>query len=435
MSADSEMTTSAANKQKLIFLIYLLVVLYALCYQLQSPLEPFLIEKLVGKDKGSEVAVAYGRLQSVHNVVQSFCALGFGYLLDRAGLRVGFIVNFSACALTYYLLSTTTSITGLYLSKLPGIGMAGFLCAQYALTQLTEAGEERIKALGRVTTAYTIGGTFGPYLGGLLGSKGDYFLSAKIAMVGSLLAVVLSFFLPAGRTVGVEDSTEKASKEQVKSAWLQRAGSVLRLAGFFILVKLGTSTANSMASSSQSLILKNELGFSEANLGFFMSSQFAFGGFANGFLLAPVTKLLGGEVRTVVRNCVMIMAAGYALQAAISSSYLGLFPAGTTTTKQYSFIGIAMTLAIFQYSLATSITAETTRIVPEDMRGTLIGMEHCIFAVSRIFTPSIGVTILASYGSCTLYATIGCCFLAVLVFWSLFSSKMLKISAAEKKNG
>mmetsp|Transcript_171217 Transcript_171217/g.548923 ORF Transcript_171217/g.548923 Transcript_171217/m.548923 type:complete len:98 (+) Transcript_171217:154-447(+) len=32
-------------------LVYFLVVLYAVCYQLQSPLEPFLVDSLVGKEK------------------------------------------------------------------------------------------------------------------------------------------------------------------------------------------------------------------------------------------------------------------------------------------------------------------------------------------------------------------------------------------------
>ena len=165
-----------------LFLVYILVVFYALCFQLQSPLEPFLVEKLVGKDKGSDASVSYGRLQSLFSGIQMFASLLFGHILDKFGVRVGFTLNFLACAATYYLLSITSSMTMLYISKIPGIGMAGFLCAQTAVSQLTSAGPERVQALGRLTTAYTIGGIVGPYLGGLLGGQGDYFLSAKLAM-------------------------------------------------------------------------------------------------------------------------------------------------------------------------------------------------------------------------------------------------------------
>ena len=73
-----------------------LVVFYALCFQLQSPLEPFLVEKLVGKDKSSDASVSYGRLQSLFSGIQMFASLLFGHILDKFGVRVGFTLNFLA---------------------------------------------------------------------------------------------------------------------------------------------------------------------------------------------------------------------------------------------------------------------------------------------------------------------------------------------------
>jgi OCT family organic cation transporter-like MFS transporter 18 len=134
--------------------VYLLVVLYALCYQLQAPVEPFLVEKLIGKD--GDGAAAYGKLQSFFSFIQTIGSLSFGHLLDRFGVRVGFAVNFVACALQYGILASTTSIDMLWASKLPGVAMAGFLCAQAAISRLTEEGSERVTALGRLTTAYTV---------------------------------------------------------------------------------------------------------------------------------------------------------------------------------------------------------------------------------------------------------------------------------------
>jgi hypothetical protein len=77
-----------ASNTVALFTIYLLVVFYALCYQLQAPIEPFLVEKLIGKDGDS--AVAFGRLGSFFSIVQTVGSLSFGYLLDRAGVRIGF---------------------------------------------------------------------------------------------------------------------------------------------------------------------------------------------------------------------------------------------------------------------------------------------------------------------------------------------------------
>merc|ERR1711904_152591 len=91
----------------------------------------------------------------------------------------------------------------------------------------------------------------------------------------------------------------------------------------------------------------------------------------------------------------------------------------------YTFIGVAMILSVFQYSLGTSITAESTQLVDEKMRGTQIGLEHCIFSGARIFTPSIGMTLLASGGVSALYLACSGIFFATLVMWSAFAGKFL----------
>ena len=394
------------------------------------------MEQLVGKDK-SDASVSYGRLQSLFSGIQMFASLLFGHILDRFGVRVGFVLNFLACAATYCLLSMTDSMAMLYASKIPGIGMAGFLCAQTAVSQLTEAGSERVQALGRLTTAYTIGGIVGPYCGGLLGAKGDYFLSAKLAMVGSVLAAGVSCALPSrasklteGKEEEIGDSKAEAA-EQEQIPWVRRMGIVIRAAGFLSMVKLITSTSNSMASATQNLVLKNELGFAEADLGFFMSAQFAFGAVANAVLLGPITRLLGGAPRVVVRNCIVAMALGYGLQAAVNAKVTAFAHLVPPMVHRCSFVGIALVLAIFQYSLATSITAENTQLVPENMKGTLIGMEHCIFSAARVVTPAIGVSILNGHGMGGLYASCASIFVATYILWVATCDRFLP--NAEKK--
>ena len=90
------------------------------------------------------------------------------------------------------------------------MAVAGFLCAQTAIAKLTDEGQERIQALGRLTTSYTMGGMVGPYLGGLIGSQGDYYLGAKIAFFGSLLSAALVLLLPAH----IDNSSKNESKNK-----------------------------------------------------------------------------------------------------------------------------------------------------------------------------------------------------------------------------
>ena len=127
---------------------------------------------------------------------------------------------------------------------------------------------------------------------------------------------------------------------------------------------------------------------------------------------------MGGDVTRVVRNCVMIMACGYLLQSAVYSEQgsIALFGGGSSTDStdstdgseqvlMYPFIGMIMILSIFQYSLGTAITAATSSLVPRNMQGTLMGLEHSLFAVAYMVGPRLGVAGLA-WGDVR-YVTIG----------------------------
>ena len=110
-----------------LYVVYSLVTLYALCYQFQSPIEPFLVSKLLSDknttsdDNNADLAMTYARVKSIFAVSQGVGSLMFGKILDTYGVRAGLIINFLACASCYYMLSITDSVTMLYLSKLPGL--------------------------------------------------------------------------------------------------------------------------------------------------------------------------------------------------------------------------------------------------------------------------------------------------------------------------
>ena len=263
--------------------VYLLVVVYSLCYQLQSPLEPFLVEKLA--TAGTDSAAAYARLQSFFAVVQMVGSFFVGYLLDRWGLRVMFALNFLGCAASYALLAQADTLEALYLSKLPAVFMAGFLCAQVAVAKLTPDGSaERTAALARLTSAYTVGGVVGPALGGQLGVT----TAAKLAVAGSLLAVGLVMLLPAaeekpserggdgsGLQSGAASAGGSASAAAVappeRTSFVSRVRTILAMTGPLLLTKLGSGLVNSSMGAARPLLLKNEFSLDAARLGAFMS--------------------------------------------------------------------------------------------------------------------------------------------------------------------
>jgi len=190
-------------------------------------------------------------------------------------------------------------VHSLALSFPTGIAMAGFLCAQTAVIKLTEEGPVRLAALGRLTSAYTIGGVLGPYIGGQLGSSGNYTLGAQSACAGSILAILLVFLLPSHLDAEdkeedeEEDDDDKEDKEK-EEPWSRRVMIVLSLVWLFLFVKIVTSIANSMARSAQPVILKR-LGIKEDGMGAVMSFQFAFGGvrvFSPDFILRDKGQVL-----------------------------------------------------------------------------------------------------------------------------------------------
>jgi OCT family organic cation transporter-like MFS transporter 18 len=109
-------------------IVYINVILYATCFQIQRPLEPFMVEKLnlLGTDSSDE----YAKLQSFFSIMQTVGSFISGRFLDSFGVKGGFIISFTASALSYWLLSQAYTIKMLYISKIPTIFQAGFLCAQ-----------------------------------------------------------------------------------------------------------------------------------------------------------------------------------------------------------------------------------------------------------------------------------------------------------------
>lgn len=115
-----------------ISVVYINVILYSLCYQLQSPVEPYMVERLV---QGNNDAGAYSRVQAWFSVIQTAGSLVVGLLLDRFGLRGAFVINFMSAAMAYGILANATTMELLYLSKLPTLCMHGFLCAQATISK------------------------------------------------------------------------------------------------------------------------------------------------------------------------------------------------------------------------------------------------------------------------------------------------------------
>lgn len=398
-----------------LIIIYVNVALYATCYQMQRPLEPFLVDKLLAKGDSSN---EYARLQSFFSIMQTAGSFVSGRFLDSFGAKYGFIISFLASAMCYAILSQSTTIEILYLSKVPTIFQAGFLCAQVAASQATMDGAERVQALGRLTMSYTVGSVLGPAIGGLLGASGDYYLGAKLAVAGSLLSVVLTLFMsddasPASKIAAQNkaDGKDPAPHEAIPSTM-----QVVSVVWLFLTTKVVTSVANAMAAAALPLILKNNYGLDEKALGFSMSLMSAFNAVVNGAFLGPIVGLAGGDLKIVISVCISSMCVASAMQAvAALPSVMALSPfAGAGF---YEYLSLSFLLSMMQYVLGTTITGESTARVGPLAKGTLLGLEHSLFAAARVVAPQSGVYLLNTGGVSAVSAACAGVFAVVFVLW------------------
>lgn len=427
-------STQINSSKSVLLIVYLNVILYATCFQIQRPLEPFLVDKLRAGNSGSNDE--YARLQSFFSIVQMLGSLISGKFLDRFGPKGGFLISFGASGLSYWILSKSTSMNILYLSKVPTIFQAGFLCAQLAATLVTQDGSDRVQALGRLTVCYTIGSIAGPAIGGFLGASGDYYFGATLAVYGSILSMVLTLLMPNLEVSINSRENPKANSSERASSDINNDSSishVFKLVWIFLVAKVVTSLANSTSATAMPLILKNIYGLNEQSLGMCMSAMSFVNAVVNAVFLGPIVKLLGENLSTVTQYCLVFMAILSFLQA-----FFGL-----PSIVSYSFssgfceyILCLFSLSIFQYILASALTGESTSRVEPHAKGTLLGMEHSLFAAARTFTPQVGVWLLDSGGIPAVSGACGLVFSFVLVIWLSFINRFTQkstISTEERK--
>lgn len=446
--------------------LLLLVVVYALSYQLQAPLEPFLVDRLVQ----GEAAASYARLQSFFAMIQMLGSLIVGHLIDAIGLRGAFVLNFGACAASYALLANASTIHLLYLSKVPTIFQTGFLCAQTAAAKLTPPGPSRVELLGRLTMAYTIGATVGPSLGGALGVEASAWLAVALSVLAMASVIV---FLPG--SVDISEESRACTSEQSsnsppssnsssqssaqskpptsrplstsvdpavvtrraeassagRSGWWSRASTVLHCVWFFLMTKFVCGAVNSMQGSLQPFVLKDRFGLTEALVGLFMSARF-FGTAVMGMGLGRLTTALRGP-QAVIVCCLLAMSLGFGSIAAILLR-TDVFTAASiqdmlVLDTRALYVLVSFGLALFQFPLATTITACTTSLVPPDVKGTLVGMEHSLYAAAAMVGPPLGVALMEAFGLSIVAAAAGAVYAAVWTAW------MFRQAEREEKRG
>jgi len=422
-----------------VIVTYLNIILYAISYQLQRPVEPFLVRSLIHNNKDnvnsqeeeSKANRTYGKLTSFFSCIQTIGSPLVGILLDKIGPRYTSILVYLASASSYWILANATSPTWLYCSKIPTLLQHAFLVGQATVSSVCENGDiteessarSRAAALGRMTTAYTIGATIGPALGGYLGAS-DLFAGARLAVWGSMLSVALSILylkdhhhLSSTKKKKNEQDECKEEDEQSQSSStnaksflqsIQKTSSYLRhpTIGPLLFVKLLNGISSSTFSTILPLILANKLHFTTTQLGYFMSASSLSVAVFAAVGIVPALSLVGNrsdKLAYVGIGCRLLSIVVFGLVVTHVMSNLLLVAEKTPQEENDVKITneglIITTMASVAISLsshlhATSLTTLTTGTVTRGERGAIIGLEHSLFSLARVVGPPLGTTLL-----------------------------------------
>jgi OCT family organic cation transporter-like MFS transporter 18 len=407
---------------------YLNIILYALSYQLQRPIEPFLVRSLIHQtsssattpnhtdlvqNEESSINQTYGRLTSFFSLIQTIGSPLVGILLDKIGVCRTSVLVYTASATSYAILARATTPSGLYWSKVPTLLQHAFLVGQATVTESDDS-LSRAAALGRMTTAYTVGATIGPALGGYLGES-DLYAGARLAVWGSMLSIFLSMLYLKDHTnkhVKVENVNKPMQNNNNSSGNCTHNKSFLQsieqtvaylhhpTIGPLLFIKFLNGISSSAFTTILPLILANKLHFTTAELGYYMS--------ANSFSVAVFACVGIGPLMNFLENkadklafwgigsrCVSFLTFGLIVWRILTNMADDVDVALPNETCM-TIILASVATSIASHAHATSLTTLTTGSVSSEERGAILGLEHGLFSMARVVGPPLGTTLLSN---------------------------------------
>ncbi|XP_040464527.1 solute carrier family 22 member 18 isoform X2 [Falco naumanni] len=173
------------KRGQVILVAYLIVTLELTFLFMQMGVVPYLAKSL-GLD-----SMGFGYLQTTFGVLQLVGGPIFGRFADQFGTRAALILSCASGSAFFLLISISTSIPLLFLSRLPAVFMHGLPGAQKVIIDLTTP-SQRADALGKLGLCFGIGIIVGSALGGVLSTKFGTFFPIYVALVGNLINTMIA---------------------------------------------------------------------------------------------------------------------------------------------------------------------------------------------------------------------------------------------------
>ncbi|MGA0606849.1 TCR/Tet family MFS transporter [Phenylobacterium sp. VNQ135] len=365
----SESSTRGAGRQASFGFIFALALMNSVSFGIMIPILPNLIKQFTGGDTAaaSEWNLVFG---ATWGLLQFVCGPILGLMADRWGRRPVLLISLFGLAVDFLFMAFAPSLWWLFLGRiLNGMTAASFSTAGAYLADVTPPAE-RAKVFGWMSSAFSFGFIFGPFIGGWLGESDlrlPFIAAAALTFVNWLYGLfILPESLPVERRATRFD-WRKANP--LGSLTLLRSHrGLLPLAGVGFLFQL----AHVVLPTIFVLYLGYRYGWTPKVLGSIFLATGVSGVIVQTFLVGPVVKAVGE------RNTVLI---GTAAGAVAFAWYAGA-PTGTLYLigiPVFAFTGLIM----------PGLQGLMTQRVSPQEQGQLQGANQSLMGLASIFGPVI----------------------------------------------
>ncbi|NXU45813.1 S22AI protein, partial [Drymodes brunneopygia] len=366
-----------AKRRRVIRVAYVIAALDLTFLFMQMGVMPYLAKSL-GVD-----SVGFGYLQTIFGVLQLVGGYIFGRFADKFGARAALILSCASGSVFFLLMSLSTSIPLLFLSRLPGVFMHGMPGAQKVITDVASP-SQRAGALGKLGLCFGVGIIACPP------NSGDYlffvsvysiYVPTYVGLVGSLINTMIAmFWIP-------KQTKPKSDHHMTEQSDLFSIREILRLMKFpgvmeVFIVKVFAGFPIGLFMIMFSIISMDFFGLEAVESGYLMSYF--------GVLQMVVQGLVVGKLASHCSEMTLLRLSVFVF------AIVGLGMALMRTVRHYCIIAVPL---VFAFSMLATITNSIlTKAVPSSDTGAMLGICASVQSLTRTVGPTIGGVLYKQFG-------------------------------------
>lgn len=349
--------------KKPLLIIFLVVFIDLVGFGIVIPILPYYAESFGAS------ATVLGWLMVSYSGMQFIFSPLWGRLSDRMGRRPVLLTSIVGIGLSMVILGLAHSLTTLFVGRLlAGLFGANISTAMAYIADVTTP-DKRARGMGLIGAAFGLGFLLGPVIGGFL-SKWGYGAGPLFASGLALINFLFALFFLSEPKIALEIRQSHRSRLNGK-VWLNiiSSQSISLSILLFFIVTMGMAQLE----TTFALYLLERFGLDAFHAGLYLAMMALVMVAIQG---GGIGRLAGwfGEINLILAGCLMM---GIALFGAVHApSPILLIP--------------FLILHSFGYGITNpSLSSLTSRLAPQELQGSVMGVYHSAGSIARIIGPLI----------------------------------------------